>query len=316
MLTKQSQGVQTDNWRIIDLTSFSGRLRYSRGRLLLCPHDAEETAVGLADTAIVLIGLGVEVGASVLHQLAAFDVVALVCDWKGVPTAGAFAWSRHTRVGARQNAQSSMTLPRRKNAWAKIIRAKIAGQAANLRCLGDEEWRGLSRMAEEVRSGDPANVESKAARYYWPRIFEEDGFSRVPQDGVGRNAMLDYGYAVLRGFGVRAVLSAGLCGTIGLFHRNRSNAFNLVEDLIEPFRPAVDWVVAGIPVEASVDQANMKQQLVAASTQPFVSDGLSVAASLNDLAQRFGRYAENQIAQLKVPTWSGPHTSVQDEDEL
>jgi CRISPR-associated protein Cas1 len=208
-----------------------------------------------------------------------------------------------------------MTLPRRKNAWAKVVKAKIAGQAANLRCLGDEEWRRLARLAEAVRSGDPANVEGQAARYYWPRIFDEDAFSRIPQDGRGRNALLDYGYAVLRGYGVRAVLSAGLCGTLGLFHSNRSNAFNLVEDLIEPYRPAVDWVVAGISPEATLEDKEVKGRLVTASTQPFKSDGLSVAASLNDLAQRFGRYAEGQIDQLRVPCWSGPQALDTDEDE-
>ncbi len=315
MLKEQSQGVGTDNWRIIDLTSFSGQLCYRRGRLLLRPHDGQESAVGLADVAIMLIGLGVDIGPGVLHQLAAFDVIALVCDWKGVPTAGAYGWSQHTRVGARQNAQFSMTLPRRKNAWAKIMRAKIAGQAANLRCLGDEEWRGLARMVEDIRSGDPTNVEGRAARYYWARLFEEDEFARVPQGGSGRNSMLDYSYAVLRGFGIRAVLSAGLCGTIGLFHCNRSNAFNLVEDLIEPFRPAVDWIVANISPEASMDDASVKRQLVGASTQTFAADGLSVAAALNDLAQRYGRYAENQIAELKVHAWSGPQASVLTEAE-
>jgi CRISPR-associated protein Cas1 len=316
VLNHPSRGVVTDNWRIIDLTSFSGRLRYQRGRLLLCPHDGEESEVGLADVAIMLIGLGVDIGAGVLHQLAAFDTVALVCDWKGVPAAGAYAWSQHTRVGARQNAQFTMTLPRRKNAWAKIIRAKIAGQAANLRCLGHEEWRGLVRLVDEVRSGDPANVEGQAARYYWSRLFQEDGFSRIPQDGSGHNAMLDYGYAVLRGYGIRAVLSAGLCATIGLFHCNRSNAFNLVEDLIEPFRPAVDWVVASISPEASVGDKVIKRQLVGASTQPFTSDGLSVAAALNDLAQRYGRYSEGQLDNLKVPAWTGPQAVAIDEDEL
>lgn len=257
-----------------------------------------ESALGLADVAIVLIGLKVGIGASVLHQLASFDVVTLICDWKGVPKAGMYGWSEHTRVGARQNAQSSMSLPRRKNAWGQLVRSKIAGQAANLRCLGHKDWRCLERMTGDVRSGDPANVEGRAARYYWPRLFAGSKFSRVPQDGMGHNAMLNYGYAVLRGYGIRAILSAGLSGTIGLFHSNRSNAFNLVDDLIEPFRPAIDWVVANLPPEVSVDHASVRHQLVAGSTQAFGPDGLSVAATLNDLAQQLGRYAEKQVDRL------------------
>lgn len=270
--------------------------------------------MSLADVALVLLGLRTKVGASVLQQLAAFDVVALMCDWKSVPIAGMYGWSDHTRVGARQNAQASMSLPRRKNAWGQIVRAKISGQAANLRCLGHRDWRRLERMASQVRSGDPTNMEGSAARFYWPRIFEGDGFSRIPQGGFGHNAMLDYGYAVLRGFGVRAVLSAGLVGAIGLFHSNRSNAFNLVDDLIEPFRPAVDWVVATMPDDSCIDDSAVRHRLVSSCTQTFSADGLSVVATLNDLAQQFGRYAENQVDRLRVPAWNGPRESANDQE--
>lgn len=200
-----------------------------------------------------------------------------------------------------------MTLPRRKNAWGRLVRAKVLGQATNLRCLGDPDWSALAAMAKQVRSGDPSNVESRAARYYWARLFnDDDAFSRAPQRGCGRNALLDYGYAVLRGYGVRAVLSAGLSTSIGIFHRNRSNAFNLVDDLIEPFRPAVDWVATTLPGDASLDDSAVKAAMVGASTQPFGSNGVSVAASLTDLAQQLGRYAEGQISNLKPPAWNGP----------
>lgn len=273
---------------------------------MVCPDEGDSAIIPLADVATVLLGQKTSIDAAVLHQLAAFDVITLVCGWNGVPNAGMYAWSEHTRVGARQLAQVRMTLPRRKNAWGQVVRAKVSGQAANLRCLGSQDWRFLAEMAKKVRSGDPNNVEGRAARYYWARVFGEDGagFSRGPHGG-GRNAFLDYGYAVLRGHGVRAVLAAGLSACVGIFHRNRSNAFNLVEDLIEPFRPAVDWVVAGLPAEASLEDNLTKRALVDGSAQPFGSDGISVAASLADLAQQLGRYAEGEIDKLKVPMWHG-----------
>lgn len=277
---------------------------------MVCPDEGEQVVIPLVDVATVLLGLETAVEAAVLHQLAEFDVITLVCGWTGVPNAGMYAWSDHTRVGARQLAQVSMTLPRRKNAWGQLVRAKVSGQAANLRCRGNKDWRFLATIAKQVRSGDPGNVEGRAARFYWARLFGEDGegFSRDPQEGSGRNALLDYGYAVLRGHGVRAVLSAGLSACIGVFHRNRSNAFNLVEDLIEPFRPAVDWVVAALPAEATLADRSTKRALIEGSTQPFSADGISVAASLTDLAQQFGRYAEGQLDRLKVPAWDGPQT--------
>lgn len=284
---------------------------------MVCPDGGAETIIPLTDVATILLGLKVSVGAAVLHQLAEFDVVTLVCGWSGIPNAGMYAWSEHTRVGARQRAQVSMTLPRRKNAWGQLIRAKVSGQAANLRHFGNEDWRFLAGMTKDVRSGDPNNVEGRAARYYWARLFDDDEnkFSRNPQGGTGRNTLLDYGYAVLRGHGVRAVLSAGLSSCVGVFHRNRSNAFNLVDDLIEPFRPAVDWVVASLPSEASLDDRSTRQALVDGSTQAFGADGISVAARLTDLAQQLGRYAESRIDKLKVPAWDGPQTQTRLEIE-
>lgn len=277
---------------------------------MVCPSEGDHTVIPLADVATVLLGLKVGVEPGVLHQLAEFDVITLICAWTGTPSAGMYAWSEHTRVGARQRAQVCMTLPRRKNAWGQLVRAKVAGQAANLRHLGSDDWRFLASMAKDVRSGDPNNVEGRAARYYWARLFngDEGEFSRKPQGRSGRNALLDYAYAVLRGHGVRAVLAAGLSSCVGVFHRNRANAFNLVEDLIEPFRPAVDWVVADLPPETSLSDRSTKAILVDASTQAFGADGIAVAASLTDLAQQLGRYAEGEIRRLKVPTWDGPQT--------
>ena len=62
------------------------------------------------------------------------------------------------------------------------------------------------------------------------------------QDGL--NACLNYGYAVLRAIVARAICGAGLHPSLSLHHHNRYDAFCLADDLMEPFRPVVDRVVA------------------------------------------------------------------------
>jgi Uncharacterized protein predicted to be involved in DNA repair len=54
------------------------------------------------------------------------------------------------------------------------------------------------------------------------------------------NAVLDYGYAVLRGTIACGLVAHGLMPSLGLFHASEQNAFNLADDVIEPFRPLVD----------------------------------------------------------------------------
>jgi CRISPR-associated protein Cas1 len=186
------------------------------------------------------------------------------------------------------------------------VRAKIDGQRANLAALRRPAAATLTQIAKTVRSGDPDNAEARAAKAYWPQLFENQPFSRQPGSGTSENALLDYGYMVLRGFAVRAVLEAGLVASLGLFHRGRSNPFNLADDLIEPFRPAVDWCVVNLPANSSPSHPAVKQALVRVSTDTFSADGYSAATQLRNLAQDLGSYVEGATDRLKPLAWCPP----------
>jgi CRISPR-associated endonuclease cas1, NMENI subtype len=102
----------------------------------------------------------------------------------------------------------------------------------------------LNALVRKVRSGDPDNIEAQGARRYWGLLFG-DGFKR-DQKADGVNALLNYGYTILRATTARAVIAAGLHPSIGLHHSNDANAMRLVDDLMEPFRPMVDLKVRGL----------------------------------------------------------------------
>lgn len=299
-------------WRVIDCSQADCSIRSERGAIRIERKDTQPVSIPVRDIAVILIGHSTRLGPSALHRLMMADITVLVCDWRGVPLGGALAWADHGRVAARHRAQAEMSLPRRKNAWARILRAKIQGQAHNLKQQRDA-YRNLTALAKGVRSGDPDNCEAQAARIYWNRIFHDRRFRRNPgQQVLDQNSLLDYGYTILRGFGIRAIASAGLSGPIGLFHRGRGNAFNLVDDVIEPFRPAIDFAVANLPERSSLDASETKHVLVAAANQVFTASGSTISTELTDLAQQLGRYAEGNIDRLEVPTWLGPHQQVQD----
>ncbi len=96
-------------------------------------------------------------------------------------------------------------------------------------------------LARRVRSGDPDNLEAQAAQRYWPNLFGKEFRRDRGSDGI--NALLNYGYAVMRAAIARAVVASGLIPSLGVFHSNRSNPFCLADDLLEPYRPFVDWRV-------------------------------------------------------------------------
>lgn len=296
-----------EQWRVVDLCGLEGELRAVRGGVEVCPHGAASTIVPVVEVAVILVGMKVNLSAAVLHRLAEADVAVLFCDWRGIPEGGCYSWSDHGRVAARHRAQAAVSLPRKKNAWARLVRAKIEGQASvlnNLRIRGSGE---LLALADQVRSGDPGNIEAQAARLYWSRTLGR-GVGRQPSAGqlIGANACLDYGYSVLRGHLMRAVLAAGLAPALGVFHRGRGNAFALADDLIEPFRPAIDEVALQLPDTASPSDRAVKQLLVAAASQRFDADGHGIPAVAEALAQSFGRYVEGDLDRLSVLSWQGP----------
>ncbi len=151
----------------------------------------------------------------------------------------------HSRATRMLRLQLAIDRPVAKRAWAEVVKVKIANQAACLRLSGragtDGDWERVESFARRVRSGDTENMEAQASAYYFPKLFG-GGFERTRETWI--NAALDYGYAVMRGAIARALVAHGFLPSIGLHHGSEQNAFNLADDLIEPFRPVVDLHVA------------------------------------------------------------------------
>jgi CRISPR-associated protein Cas1 len=147
----------------------------------------------------------------------------------------------HSRATRMLRLQLGVDRPRAKRAWAEIVKTKIANQAACLHLSAKQGADRLESYARRVRSGDSGRMEAQAAAFYFPQLFGH-GFDRSQE--VWINAALDYGYAVLRGAIARGLVAHGLLPSVGIFHASEQNAFNLADDLIEPFRPLVDLHVA------------------------------------------------------------------------
>lgn len=175
---------------------------------------------------------------SALASLAESGATVVICGRNHLPAALLLPLADHGEVVWRIASQQAVRAPARKQLWRQLVRAKIRAQAANLDADCPAR-RKLLDMAGEVRSGDPTNREAQAARVYWAHWLPEGPFRRDP-DLRGLNALLNYGYAVVRAAIARALVAAGLLPAIGIHHCNRANAFCLADDLIEPIRPLVD----------------------------------------------------------------------------
>lgn len=147
----------------------------------------------------------------------------------------------HSRATKMLRLQLALDKPTGKRAWATMVQQKIRNQAFCLKNLNAGDHERLESYARRVRSGDTGNMEAQASAYYFPQMFGRS-FHRSQEGWV--NAALDYGYAVMRGAVARALVAHGLLPTVGIFHSSEQNAFNLADDLIEPYRALVDLHVS------------------------------------------------------------------------
>lgn len=188
-----------------------------------------------------------------------------------------------------------------KRAWKAIVIAKIGMQAAALEAIGQPS-APLRMMMRRVQSGDTGNLEAQAARLYWPLMMGPD--FRRDTDGSGVNALLNYGYTVLRAATARAVAGAGLHPAIGIFHANGGNAFALADDLMEPFRPFVDMTVRTIVEREGAEVTPTAKAILArliALDLPLADETTPLATALVRLASSLARSFESRRLTLALP---------------
>lgn len=231
-------------WRGLHLTNPS-RLSLADDQIVVGQDDGE-VRLALEDVAWVVIDSPrTSLTASLMSACMTAGIAVIFSDATHTPCGVALPFHRHHRqadVAARQAAASA---PLKKRLWQTIVRRKIENQAAALDAVGAGGGHTLRQMAGRVGSGDPRNIEAQAARYYWGKLWRD---FRREDGGDRRNMMLNYGYAVVRSGVARALVASGLIPAFGLKHASVSNAFNLADDMVEPFRPFVDvlaWRTVG-----------------------------------------------------------------------
>ncbi len=192
---------------------------------------------------VVVDNAGASYSHAALARLVDFGAVVVFCNDKHLPSGLLLPLAGHSEVVWRLQEQIALRRPARKQLWRQIVVAKVRGQAANLPD-GSVAHRYLLGLAREVKSGNVTNVEAHAAKVYWAAWMGEGApFHRDPDAEGGVNAMLNYGYAIMRAAVARALISAGLHPALGLHHHNRANAFCLADDMLEPLRPLVERTV-------------------------------------------------------------------------
>lgn len=203
--------------------------------------------IAIEDIGIVILDhKQITITHGLMEALLANNAALITCDSSKMPVGLMLPLSGNTTQSERFQAQIDASLPLLKQLWQQTIQAKIENQAYVLNTTRNMVVKNMLVWVDNVKSGDSDNLEARAAAYYWANMFPNIPQFRRGREGVPPNNLLNYGYAILRAIVARSLVASGLLPTLGIHHHNRYNAYCLADDIMEPYRPFVDKLVAEI----------------------------------------------------------------------
>ena len=295
---------------MIKRTLYFGQAAYLSlrdGQLLVrLPAEEGSRSIPIEDIGVLILDhQQISITHGLMNALEAHKCALITCSASHMPSGLFLPLDAHSLQSERFQTQIEVTLPLKKQLWQQTVRMKIQNQARVLEEVYAQPQANMLAWVKQVRSGDPDNLEARAAAYYWANLFPSlPKFTREREESAP-NALLNYGYALLRAVVARSLVSVGLLPTLGIHHHNRYNAYCLADDIMEPYRPYVDKFVQEIyereyPESLTKD---IKHRLLSIMEQDVVIDGithpLSIATSLT--ASSLVRCFEGSRKQIDYP---------------
>lgn len=230
--------------KTIEIATPGTRLSVAHRQLVIERPELPKATVPIEDLGVLVVDDGrASYTQAVFIECLAAGATVIVSGRDHLPAGMMLPMDGHHALTERHWAQVEAGAPLRKRLWQALISAKLRQQGRLLvEVTGDDA--GLPALAGRVRSGDPDNLEAQGAQRYWPKLFGRT--FRRDRSADDANALLNYGYAIVRAACARALVASGLIPSLGVWHCNRSNPFCLADDLLEPWRPIVDWKVHGL----------------------------------------------------------------------
>ena len=227
-------------WRSVIITQHA-KLTYSMQMMIVQTRDGINQ-IPIEDINLLLVSTTQAVITSALiNKLAQNQTKVIFVDEKGNPIVETAVYYPGTRNMAKLTQQFNWDEHLKEVLWTKIVSQKIKNQIAvlaNYHLNKDEVQSEL----DQLEINDESNREAIAARKYFMLLFDKNF---VRRDTSAINAALDYGYAILLSSFNREIAMNGYLTYFGIHHCSQENPFNLASDLMEPFRPFVDyWVKA------------------------------------------------------------------------
>lgn len=224
--------------------SIGEKIRISQEKLIIETKE-EEKEIALKDIKVVIFQNDkATITISTLIKLNENKILIIFCNEKSQPQLQVLDLYSNYKVTERIKEQILWTDKNKKNCFLEIIKNKINHQKELLEYFSKEEAKCLEdiikKLNKKMKSDEIRAMEGLAARIYFQGLFGSN-FKRFEKDI--ENIGLNYGYTLLRALISKIVIAKGLHPSLGIEHKSILNNFNLADDLIEIFRPMVDYIV-------------------------------------------------------------------------
>lgn len=291
---------------MVELNTNGSYAKVFRGFLVVV-KGGEELGKAVLDEMNCLIMTGQQhvLSKPLIVRLAQENIPIIICGDNYHPISIMLPYGHHHQFQKIVHAQIAASKVQRKRMWQQLVQLKIVNQYKVLQSSTGKGFHPksmhLNRLAQSVLSGDPDNKEAQAARVYWQALMGNE-FRRKPDGHDLKNAALNYGYTILRAACARAIVGSGLLPAIGLHHSNHYNSFCLADDLMEVFRPLVDWEVYRLS-STSID-SEVKKTMVRILQQDIRVEEktVSVTSAIQRLSNSVAASFLNKKTQLVLPS--------------
>jgi CRISPR-associated protein Cas1 len=261
--------------KTIEIATPGTRLSVAHRQLVIERQEQPKATVPIEDLGVLVIDdARASYTQAVFIECLGAGATVIVSGRDHLPAGMMLPMDGHHALTERHWAQVEAGAPLRKRLWQAIVAAKLRQQGRLLAEVTGQD-AGLAALAGRVRSGDPDNLEAQGAQRYWPKLFGRE--FRRDRSADDANGLLNYGYAILRAACALALVASGLIPSLGVWHRNRSNPFCLADDLLEPWRPIVDWKVHGI-MTGSAEPKSLDDRPTRAALLAIFTETVAVGA--------------------------------------
>ena len=294
------------NENILEISKENLYLHINRGFIIIEENNKEIGRVDIDTISILLItNNNNAISIKTFERLLEKNIAVVICGSNFIPIGILQPLNNHNILKARLDLQINVKKALKDRLWQTIIKRKIYNQTQILKNF-NLEYEDIKNISKNISIGDKENLEAKVARIYFSRLFNDTLFRRDKENII--NALLNYGYAVVRGATARAVASSGLNPALGIHHKNQFDSYCLVDDLMEPFRANVDFVVKNLVEKREIEELTpeIKKELVKVLSMDLKTEDNKITTlsnSLIRLSQTLVSSYENNKVLLEFPTF-------------